>query len=69
MTTETDSQMLSRACEKLLNYDRVNVINDEAHQVTLELGGKSPHIVFDDAEIDNAVNRRACLSANRRDQK
>lgn len=25
-------------------------------KVTLELGGKSPHIVFDDAEIDNAVN-------------
>ncbi|MDA9433676.1 aldehyde dehydrogenase [Bradyrhizobium sp. CCBAU 51627] len=24
-------------------------------KVTLELGGKSPHIVFDDAEIDNAV--------------
>ncbi|WMY11787.1 aldehyde dehydrogenase [Paraburkholderia phenoliruptrix] len=25
-------------------------------KVTLELGGKSPNIVFDDAEIDNAVN-------------
>jgi aldehyde dehydrogenase (NAD+) len=24
-------------------------------KVTLELGGKSPHIVFDDAELDNAV--------------
>ena len=23
--------MLKRACEKFLNYDRVNVINDEAH--------------------------------------
>ena len=30
-TTETDAGMLKRACEKLLNYDRVNVINDEAH--------------------------------------
>ncbi|MCX5513007.1 restriction endonuclease [Kaistia algarum] len=30
-TTETDAEMLKRACEKLLNYDRVNVINDEAH--------------------------------------
>ena len=30
-TTETDSQMLQRACEKLLRFDRVNVINDEAH--------------------------------------
>ncbi|WP_047454634.1 BPTD_3080 family restriction endonuclease [Rhizobium rhizogenes] len=30
-TTETDADMLKRACEKLLNFDRVNVINDEAH--------------------------------------
>ena len=30
-TTETDLQMLQRACGKLLNFDRVNVINDEAH--------------------------------------
>ena len=30
-TTQTDAEMLKRACEKLLNYDRVNVINDEAH--------------------------------------
>jgi type III restriction enzyme len=30
-TTETDAEMLERACKKLLNYDRVNVINDEAH--------------------------------------
>jgi type III restriction enzyme len=30
-TTETDAQMLDRACGKLLNFDRVNVINDEAH--------------------------------------
>src|SRR3984957_2996207 len=30
-TTETDAQMLERACGKLLNYDRVNVMNDEAH--------------------------------------
>ncbi|ABS69909.1 type III restriction protein res subunit [Xanthobacter versatilis] len=30
-TTETDAEMLERACGKLLNYDRVTVINDEAH--------------------------------------
>lgn len=30
-TTETDADMLERACGKLLNYPRVNVINDEAH--------------------------------------
>jgi len=30
-TLETDTQMLERACGKLLRFDRVNVINDEAH--------------------------------------
>jgi type III restriction enzyme len=30
-TTEDDGDMLERACGKLLTYDRVNVINDEAH--------------------------------------
>jgi type III restriction enzyme len=30
-TIETHADMLKRACEKLLNYDRINVINDEAH--------------------------------------
>ena len=30
-TVETDAEMLARACGKLLNFDRVNVINDEAH--------------------------------------
>ncbi len=30
-TIETDADMLKRACEKLLNFDRVNVLNDEAH--------------------------------------
>ena len=30
-TLETDAEMLKRACEKLLPFDRVNVINDEAH--------------------------------------
>jgi type III restriction enzyme len=30
-TTETDTDMLKRACEKLLKFERVNVINDEAH--------------------------------------
>ncbi|SHO61167.1 type III restriction enzyme [Pseudoxanthobacter soli DSM 19599] len=30
-TTETDTEMLKRACEDLLKFDRVNVINDEAH--------------------------------------
>jgi type III restriction enzyme len=30
-TMETDADMLKRACEKLLNYEYVNVINDEAH--------------------------------------
>jgi type III restriction enzyme len=30
-TTETDAEMLHRACGKLLNCNHVNVINDEAH--------------------------------------
>lgn len=30
-TIQTDIEMLKDACGKLLNYDRVNVINDEAH--------------------------------------
>ncbi|WP_024279513.1 DEAD/DEAH box helicase family protein [Xanthobacter sp. 126] len=30
-TTETDAEMLDRACGKLLKFERVNVINDEAH--------------------------------------
>jgi type III restriction enzyme len=30
-TMETDAEMLERACGKLLHYDRVNVLNDEAH--------------------------------------
>ena len=30
-TTETDTQMLERACGKLLKFPHVNVINDEAH--------------------------------------
>jgi type III restriction enzyme len=42
-TIETDGAMLLRACGKLLNYDRVNVINDEAHHCYR-------HKVGDDAE-------------------
>jgi type III restriction enzyme len=46
---ETDAEMLQRACGKLLNYDRVNVINDEAHhcymhkdaRLQLEFRGKA----------------------------
>ena len=34
----------------------------ELKKVTLELGGKSPLIIFDDADIDNAIN--AALAAN-----
>ena len=30
-TTETDAEMLERACGKLMRFERVNVINDEAH--------------------------------------
>jgi type III restriction enzyme len=30
-TLQTDAEMLAEACGKLLNFDRVNVLNDEAH--------------------------------------
>ena len=30
-TTESDAEMLDRACGDLLKFDRVNVLNDEAH--------------------------------------
>src|SRR5262249_32708377 len=40
-TTETDQEMLARACEKLLRYDRVNVINDEAHHCYRHKAGAS----------------------------
>ncbi|HTV32895.1 MAG TPA: DEAD/DEAH box helicase family protein [Methylocella sp.] len=40
-TKETDAEMLKRACGKLLNYDRVNVINDEAHHCYKHKVGKS----------------------------
>jgi type III restriction enzyme len=39
-TTETDAEMLDRACGKLLNYDRVNVINDEAHHCYRHRAGR-----------------------------
>ena len=42
-TTETDAEMLARACGKLLNHDRVTVLNDEAHHCYR-------HKVGDDAE-------------------
>jgi hypothetical protein len=35
LTTEYDADMLARACGKLLNYDRVNLINDEAHHIAI----------------------------------
>jgi type III restriction enzyme len=39
-TTETDAEMLDRACGKLLQYDRVNVLNDEAHHCYRHKVGK-----------------------------
>jgi type III restriction enzyme len=55
MTTETDAEMLKRACEKLLNYDRVNVINDEAHHCYRHKAGgdvESPLTGEDKKEAD-----------------
>ncbi len=40
-TTETDAEMLDRACGKLLKFDRVNVINDEAHHCYRHKAGEN----------------------------
>ena len=35
----------------------VEIQHDVYHRVTLELGGKSPNIIFADADIDAAVKQ------------
>jgi type III restriction enzyme len=59
-TTETDADMLKRACEKLLNYDRVNVINDEAHHCYRhKVGGDAEGPLTGDAKKEAAENEEA----------
>lgn len=59
-TTETDAEMLKRACEKLLNYDRVNVINDEAHHCYRhKVGGDAEDALTGEARKEAAENEEA----------
>ena len=59
-TTETDADMLKRACEKLLNYDRVNVINDEAHHCYRhKVGGDAEGALTGDDKKEAAENEEA----------
>lgn len=59
-TTETDSQMLQRACEKLLRFDRVNVINDEAHHCYRhKVGGDAEGALIGDEKKEAQENEEA----------
>jgi type III restriction enzyme len=59
-TTETDAEMLARACGKLLNYDRVNVINDEAHHCYRhKVGGDVEGPLTGDDKKEAAENEEA----------
>ena len=59
-TTETDAEMLERACGKLLRYDRVNVINDEAHHCYRhKVGGDDEGKLTGDDRKEAAENEEA----------
>jgi Type III restriction enzyme, res subunit len=59
-TKETDAEMLDRACGKLLNYDRVNVINDEAHHCYRhKVGSDAEGPLTGDAKKEAAENEEA----------
>ena len=52
--------MLQRACGKLLNYDRVNVINDEAHHCYRhKVGGDAEGALTGDDKKEAAENEEA----------
>jgi type III restriction enzyme len=59
-TTETNAEMLDRACPKLLNYTRVNVINDEAHHCYRhKTGGEAEETLTSDDKKEAAENEEA----------
>ena len=59
-TTETDADMLERACKKLLNFDRVNVLNDEAHHCYMHKPGDDTEgPLSGDAKKEAAENEEA----------
>lgn len=59
-TIETDAQMLDRACGKLLRFERVNVINDEAHHCYRhKVGGDAEHALTGDDKKEAEENEKA----------
>lgn len=59
-TAETDAEMLKRACGSLLNFDRVNVINDEAHHCYRhKVGGDAEAALSSEEKKEAADNEEA----------
>ena len=59
-TIETDAQMLERACDKLLRFERVNVINDEAHHCYRhKIGGDAEGTLTGDEKKEAQQNEEA----------
>lgn len=59
-TLETDAEMLRRACGSLLNFERVNVINDEAHHCYRhKVGGDEEDKLSGDDKKEAAENEEA----------
>ncbi|WP_375396459.1 BPTD_3080 family restriction endonuclease [uncultured Sphingomonas sp.] len=59
-TIETDAQMLDRACGKLLRFERVNVINDEAHHCYRhKVGGDAEGALTGDDKKEAEQNEEA----------
>lgn len=59
-TIETDAQMLERACDKLLRFERVNVINDEAHHCYRhKVGGDAEGAFTGDEKKEAEENEKA----------
>lgn len=59
-TIETDAQMLDRACGKLLRFERVNVINDEAHHCYRhKVGGDAEGALTGDEKKEAEQNEEA----------
>lgn len=59
-TIETDAQMLDRACGKLLRFERVNIINDEAHHCYRhKVGGDAEGVLTGDEKKEAEQNEEA----------
>jgi type III restriction enzyme len=59
-TIETDAQMLDRACGKLMRFERVNVINDEAHHCYRhKVGGDAEGALTGDEKKEAEQNEEA----------